>query len=52
LLLPICNAPTIGAEPSVGTEFVRAVAISLSVVFAHVDVIVVPVTTGFPAGKV
>jgi hypothetical protein len=52
LLLLICNAPVIGELPSVATEPVNAVAISDRVVFAHVDVMVVPVVTGFPAGRV
>jgi hypothetical protein len=41
-----------GDVPSVATEPVKAVATSLKVVFAQVDVMVVPVTTGLPAGRV
>jgi hypothetical protein len=44
--------PVIGDVPSVATEPVKAVATSLKVVLAQVDVIVVPVTTGLPAGRV
>ena len=41
----------IGVCPSFATEAVKAVAISVSVLFAQVDEIVVPVTTGLPAGR-
>lgn len=41
-----------GAVPSRGIELVSSLAISFSVVLAHVDDIVVPLTTGLPLGSV
>jgi hypothetical protein len=41
----------IGVCPSFAIDAVKAVAMSLSVLFAHVELIVVPVTTGLPAGS-
>ena len=38
--------------PSAANEPVKAVAMSLSVLLDHVDVIVVPATTGLLAGRV
>jgi hypothetical protein len=46
------KSPVIAAEPSVGKLPVRAKAMSLMVLFAQVDEIVVRVTTGLPAGRV
>lgn len=42
----------VACVPSFRTAVVNAVAKSLSVLFAHVELIVVPVTTGFNAGSV
>ncbi len=40
-----------GVCPSLAIDCVNAVAMSLKVLLAHVELIVVPVTTGLPAGK-
>jgi hypothetical protein len=46
------NAPVIGVWPSAATDCVKAAAMSESEVLAQLEVIVVPVTTGLPAGSV
>jgi hypothetical protein len=52
MLLVIFNAPVIGVWPSAATEPVKAEAISESDVLAQLEVMVVPVTIGLPAGSV
>jgi hypothetical protein len=49
--VPRLRLPEAVVWPSEANEPVKALAISVSVELAHVELIVVPVTTGLPTGR-
>jgi hypothetical protein len=52
LFVAMFKGPVIGVWPSEATDCVSASAIFVIVALAQLEAIVVPVTTGLPAGRV